>query len=58
MKLNCPHCGSYQVRPEPFRWYETVLSLFFLRPFLCRRCRTRFIRFAGVPRPPRMFALK
>jgi len=58
MRLNCPHCTSHQVRPEPYRWYETPLALFFLRPFRCRRCRSRFIRFAGAPRLPLMLALK
>ena len=52
MKLNCPRCGSHQVRPEPFRWYELLLALLFLHPFRCRRCQTRFIRSARVPRSP------
>jgi hypothetical protein len=58
MRLNCPRCDSPLVRPEPYRWYEVVLALLFLHPFRCRRCQTRFIRFAGVTRPPRMFAIK
>jgi hypothetical protein len=58
MRINCPHCASYRVRPEPYRWYEFPLALFFLRPFRCRRCQARFIRFAGVTRLPGALALK
>jgi DNA-directed RNA polymerase subunit RPC12/RpoP len=58
MRLTCPHCNSHVVRPEPFRWYEWPLALLFLHPYRCRRCGSRFIGFAGVPKPPRLFALK
>lgn len=58
MRMNCPHCDSPRIRPEPFRWYERLLALLLLHPFRCRSCGARFIRFAGVPRPPRLFALK
>ena len=58
MKNTCPHCDSLRIRPDPYRWYETVLALLLLHPFRCARCGTRFIRFAGVPRPPRMLSLK
>lgn len=58
MKLLCPHCGGARQRPEQYRWYESLLALFFLRPFRCLRCGSRFIRFAGVPRYPGMLVLK
>ena len=57
MQLHCPHCQSARVRPEPFRWYGWVLALLLLHPFRCLRCGRRFIRFAGVPRPPHLFPL-
>ena len=58
MRLNCPNCACPHLRPEEYRWYEAILALFFLRPFRCLRCRTRFMRFSGVTRLPNMLALK
>ncbi len=58
MRLNCPHCHGHHLRPEEYRWYETLLVLLLLRPFRCLRCRTRFIRFSGVMLPKGMWALK
>ncbi len=58
MRTNCPRCDSPLVRPDPFRWYERPLALLLLHPFRCRRCGTRFIRFAGVPRPPRLLSMR
>jgi hypothetical protein len=58
MRANCPHCLSYRLRPEPYRWYEAVLALLWLRPFRCSRCSTRFVRFAGVPHLPLVLLMK
>jgi hypothetical protein len=58
VQLNCPHCDSPRVHPEPCRWYERLLALLLLHPFRCRRCGTRFLRFAGITRPPGMLASK
>ncbi|MBS1876248.1 MAG: hypothetical protein JSU00_23745 [Acidobacteria bacterium] len=46
---DCPQCGSDDVRPSTPTFVSRLLILIFLRPFRCRRCRTRFYRFRVVP---------
>lgn len=48
MMHSCPHCLSYRIRPQPYRWYELPLLLVLIQPYHCRRCGRRFLRF----RPP------
>jgi hypothetical protein len=57
MRVHCPYCLSYRLRPDPYRWYEKLLVLLWLHPFRCSRCRARFYRFSGVPNFTRMLAL-
>jgi hypothetical protein len=49
MRFHCPHCLNPRVYPEPYRWYEWILALFWIRPFRCHRCGMRFLRSSATP---------
>jgi hypothetical protein len=57
MRANCPHCLSYRLRPDPYRWYERLFMLLYLHPFRCLRCGARFLRFSGLPHISRLLAM-
>jgi hypothetical protein len=52
----CWHCGASKIRHSKSRWSDTVAGLFFLRPYRCGRCLTRFYGFRtfgpGAPLEP------
>jgi hypothetical protein len=52
----CWHCGASKIRHSKSRWSDALAKAFFLRPYRCRRCLTRFYAFRtfapAVPMPP------
>ena len=52
----CWHCGAAKIRHSRSRWSDTIAGMFFLRPYRCGRCLTRFYAFRtfgpGVPLEP------
>jgi len=57
MRTTCPHCLSYRLRPEPYRWYERFLAWVWIHPFRCLCCGLRFLRSSGVPSSSRQVLL-
>ena len=45
MRVQCPACLGFHVRPAPLRWYEVPLALVLIQPYLCRSCKRRFLAF-------------
>ena len=45
LMFHCQHCFCRRIRREHRRWYETILILFFLRPYRCKHCSSRFLGF-------------
>jgi hypothetical protein len=45
MLIQCPNCLASHIRPDPHRWFELPLVLFWVQPYQCRRCERRFLRF-------------
>lgn len=41
----CWHCGASKIRHSKSHWSDTVAGWFFLRPYRCGRCLTRFYAF-------------
>ncbi len=52
----CWRCGAAKIRHSKSRWSDTVAGVFFLRPYRCGGCLTRFYAFRtfapGVPLAP------
>ena len=52
----CWHCGASKIRHSKSRWSDALAGWFFLRPYRCGRCLTRFYAFRtfgpGVPLEP------
>ena len=52
----CWHCGAAKIRHSKSRWSDAAARAFYLRPYRCRGCLTRFYAFRtfapGVPMPP------
>jgi hypothetical protein len=52
----CWHCGASKIRRSKSRWSDAIVGMFFLRPYRCGRCLTRFYAFRtfgpGVPLEP------
>jgi hypothetical protein len=52
----CWNCGGSKIRHSKSRWSDTLSGMFFLRPYRCGRCLTRFYAFRtfgpGVPLEP------
>ena len=46
----CPQCRSIHVRRSRRVGIEAVLSMIFLRPFRCRDCHHRFLRWSVTSR--------
>jgi len=51
----CWHCGASKIRHSKSHWSDRIAGMFFLRPYRCGRCLTRFYAFRtfapGVPMP-------
>jgi len=43
--VTCQRCGAAKVRPSKSRSSDTLAGLFFLRPYRCGGCLTRFYAF-------------
>ena len=41
----CWHCGAEKIRHSKSHWLDNVAGVFFLRPYRCGRCLTRFYAF-------------
>ncbi|MFQ5790723.1 MAG: hypothetical protein ACE5JI_09635 [Acidobacteriota bacterium] len=56
---SCPHCSAPLVRSHRHGWGEQVLlaPLPFLRPYRCRGCGFRGLRWAGRPHRTRILLL-
>ena len=47
----CPRCHCAAVRPSRPQGLERLLALVLVRPYRCRRCTARFMRFWFWSRP-------
>ena len=41
----CWHCGAEKIRHSKSHWSDNVAAMFFLKPYRCGRCLTRFYAF-------------